>query len=212
LFIRSSNRNITVAFFSDNDSTSCDSADTSKALILTTSTIPASFTCFNLGDIFSQPNTTGSQNGTAPLQNPELLDHPNRVDWLVNHLDNYDSDANYSRVWYEQNSAVGKVEEGVDARWVFYVYAFEDCLQVGGDAFDTDKYPWFETSCQTKEGGQCRTVPNTIKSFGLNKADDYNIGHSGCETWAYMGAAAHLEGWSMGLYSTAMCATLFLLL
>jgi hypothetical protein len=206
---------MTVAFSSDKDSTSCDSpdtSDTSKALILTTSTIPASFTCFNISDIFSQSNTTGSRNGSTLFSNSEPLDHPNRVDWLVSHPDNYDSNANYSRVWYEQNSEIGKVEDGVDARWVFYVYAFEDCKQVGGDGFDMNKYPWFETSCQTKEGGQCRTVPNAIKSFGLNRAEDYNKGHGGCETWAYMGAATRLEGLSMGLVGTAVCATVFLLL
>lgn len=203
---------MTVAFFSDKDSTSCDSADTSKAILLTTSTIPASFTCFNISDVFSQSNTTGSQNGTTPFSNPDQLDQPNRIDWLIHNLDNYDSNVNYSRVWYEQNSEIGKVEEGVDARWVLYVYPFEDCKQTGGDSFDKDKYPWFETSCQTKEGGQCRTLPNAIKSFGLNRAEEYNEGHGGCEAWAYMGAAPRLKGWSLGLVGTAVCATVFLLL
>ncbi|OAG07506.1 uncharacterized protein CC84DRAFT_1076306, partial [Paraphaeosphaeria sporulosa] len=184
--------NITVAFFNDSDSTSCDSADTSKALVLTTRTIPASFVCFNVSDLFTQSNTTGFSNGSTPYSHPEQLELPNRVDWLISNLDNYDSNANYSRVWYEQNGPTGKVEEGVNGQWVFYIYAFEDCKQVGGDAFDQNKNPWFENSCQTKDGGQCRTVPNTIKSFGLNKADEYNKGHGGCATWAYMGDAKRL--------------------
>jgi hypothetical protein len=188
--------NMTVAFFSDNDSSSCESADTSKALVLTTSTVPASFTCFNTSDLFSQSNTTGSHNGSTPFSYPDQLELPNRIDWLISNLDNWDSNANYSRVWFEQYGPGGKIEEGAEGRWVFYIYPFEDCEQVGGDAFDEDKNPWFENSCQTKEGGQCKTVPNTIKSFALNKADDYNKGHGGCETWAYMGAATRLEGWS----------------
>lgn len=204
---------MTVAFFNDKDSASCDSADTSKALILTTATIPASYTCFNFSDIFSQSNTTGSSNGSTHFFNPDQLQYPNRVDWLISQLDNYDSKANYSRVWYEQNSEVGNVDEGEEARWVLYLYAFDDCKQLGpGDDYEVDDYPWYETSCQTKEGGQCRTVPNTIKSFALNRADKYNKGHGGCETWAYLGSATRTGGWSMGPVIVAVCAAVFSLL
>jgi hypothetical protein len=139
-----------------------------------------------VSDIFSQSNTTGFANGTTPFV-PGTIDLLNGVDWVVSNLDNYDSNTNYTNVWYEQNQVTGKVEEGVNGRWVFYTYAFEGCQQLGKEHFDHDKNPWFETSCQTKDGGQCRTVPNPIKSFALNLATDYNKGHGGCETWAYMG-------------------------
>ncbi|KAF1965687.1 hypothetical protein BU23DRAFT_438861, partial [Bimuria novae-zelandiae CBS 107.79] len=174
---------ITVAFFPS--SSSCDPNNTSSALTLTTSTIPAPFTCFDVSSLFSSSNTTGFSPGDTPFSNPDELPTPNGVYWSVDGLDNYDANANYTR-----NSSTGKVEVGKDAHWVFYMYAFEDCMQLGGDDFDMKDYPWFETSCQTKEGGQCREVPRTIKSLALNTAERYDVRHGGCETWAYLGSGA----------------------
>lgn len=205
----SSNTNFTVAFFSNEDSTSCDSADTSKGIVLTTRTVPASFTCFNVSDVFSQSNITGFANSSTPIY-PEDRDHPNGVDWFISNLDNYDSNANYTNMWYEQNGANGKIEEGVNGRWVLWTYQFEDCQQLGEEPFDYSKNPWFETSCQTKDGGQCRTVPDSIKSFALNLPGGYNKGHESCETWGYMGNARRSEAWSVRLVAAWMGATMIL--
>lgn len=213
-----SNTNITIALFSDTDSPSCNKddtkpPDTSKALVLTTNSVTLSFTCFNTSDIFSQPNTTGSTNGTTSWVEGTKEDLADHVDWLIKGLDNFDSTANYSHVWYEQNSHLGQVEEGLNARWVLYFYAFENCQQispVGSKSEDTPAKdnPWFETSCQTKGGGQCRELPKSVKSFALNKADEYNAGHGGCAKWAFLGGAAHTQGmWSIEFIFTVVgCA------
>ncbi|KAM5350094.1 hypothetical protein ACJ41O_006599 [Fusarium nematophilum] len=184
--------NITVAFFADDQQDSCDSNDTSDALILTTSSIPTEYTCFNLTDIFSQSDDTGFQNATSPVydQDGDLIP-PNGIDWLLQNRDSFDSKTNYSRVWYEQVNRTGDIEAGEEAPWVFYVYAFPDCQQiVDGDNVDEDQYPWFETSCQTDDGGQCQTLPYSIKSFAINSASDYNDKHGQCEAWAYKGTAS----------------------
>ncbi|KAK7425870.1 hypothetical protein QQZ08_007584 [Neonectria magnoliae] len=186
------NGNITVAFFADDQQDSCDSNDTSDSLVLTTSSIPTGFTCFNLTDIFSRSNDTGFQNATSPVYDSDGdVIQPNGIDWLLQNRGSFDSKTNYSRVWYEQVNRTGDVEAGEDASWVFYIYAFPDCQQiVDGDNVDEDDYPWFETSCQTEDGGQCQTVPYSIKSFAINTAADYNKNHGQCEAWAYQGAAA----------------------
>ncbi|KAL6410866.1 hypothetical protein AUP68_07298 [Ilyonectria robusta] len=92
------------------------------------------------------------------------------------------------------------MEAGEDAPWVFHIYAFLDCQQiVDGDNVGQDDSPWFETSCQTNEGGQCQTVPYSIKSFAINSAVDYNDQHGQCEAWAYKGGAAKGELSPQGL-------------
>ncbi|KPM45202.1 hypothetical protein AK830_g1309 [Neonectria ditissima] len=186
------NGNLTIAFFANDQQGSCDSNDTSDGLVLTTSSIPTGYTCFNLTDIFSQSNDTGFQNATSTVydRNGEII-QPNGIDWLLQNRDSFDSKTNYSRVWYEQVNRTGDVEAGEEASWVFYIYAFPDCQQIAdGDNVDQDDYPWFETSCQTDNGGQCQMVPYSIKSFAINSAADYNNRHGQCEEWAYKGAAS----------------------
>ena len=160
---------------------------------MTTSTVPSGATCFNVSDLFSpqkQHNTTGFQNSSQPIHGDPL---PNGVSWLIRNKDHYDPMANYSNVWFRQVNESGTRHEGEAASWVFYTYAFPDCQQQHrdgpGEHTDPEDSPWFETSCQTSDKGQCRLTPNPIMSFYINKASDYNAGHGGCERWAYMGAA-----------------------
>ncbi|CAG9948333.1 unnamed protein product [Clonostachys rosea f. rosea IK726] len=179
--------NLTVAFFSNELGGSCDINATTNRLALTTQTIPNSYTCFNVSDIFSQSNTTGFTNATQHVYN---TDEPNGIFWRLESEGSYDSQTNYSRVWYEQY-APGNIQVGENASWVVYFYAFPDCKQLDPEKEDADPdlNPWFEDSCQTEPGGQCRTTPYSIRSFAINSAEDYNKGHGGCETWAYQGSS-----------------------
>lgn len=203
-----------MSFFAEDQESSCQASDISQGLVLTTSSLPSSYTCFNLTDIFSQSNDTGFQNGSQPIYdyNGDLLE-PNGVSWQLQNQDVFDSKANYSRVWYEQMNQTGDIKAGKDAPWVLYIYAFPDCEQVGGDDFDQDDYPWFETSCQTEPEGECQEVPYPIKSFAILSAAGYNGNHGGCETWAYMGAAATIgHGVWRWVAASASMTALFLLL
>ncbi|RSL65937.1 hypothetical protein CEP54_004011 [Fusarium duplospermum] len=188
------NGNITVAFFADEEEDACQANDANKTttgLVLTTSDLPSAYTCFNLSDIFSQSNDTGFMNATWRVYDSDYdLREPNGVHWLLRNRDNFDSKANYSRVWYEQVNQTGEIKAGEDSPWVFYIYAFEDCEQMMAGTDDPyEKWPWFENSCQTEIGGECRTVPYSIKSFAIHQSLAYNIGHGGCEEWAFLGAA-----------------------
>ncbi|KAJ3546616.1 hypothetical protein NM208_g1921 [Fusarium decemcellulare] len=209
----SDNGNLTVAFFANEEESSCQANDTSKGLVLTTSSIPTGFTCFNVKDIFSQSNDTGFQNATQRIydSNWNLLE-PNGIHWLLRNRDDFDSKANYSRTLYEQVNETGEIAAGEAATWVFYIYAFEDCAQVGGEEYEYEDYPWVETSCQTKEGGQCQTLPYSIKSFGINSATEYNHAHGQCEIWALMGASTRLNRPLFASLASVGAATFFLLL
>ncbi|KAK2827826.1 hypothetical protein FQN49_007301 [Arthroderma sp. PD_2] len=191
----SGNGNLTVSFFAD-DQEECPANDTSQGITLTTSTVPYGYTCFNVTDIFSQPNKTGFQNATQEVHN---INQPNGIYWLLQNQENFDPQSNYSSVWYEQVNKTGEAVAGREGSWVLFFYPFPNCEQVGGDGLNEDEYPWFETSCQTMPGGQCRTVPHPIKSFAILSAAGYNQVHKPCETWAFKGAATSLKQPSLQL-------------
>ncbi|KAF4468341.1 hypothetical protein FALBO_4776 [Fusarium albosuccineum] len=183
--------NLTVAFFTDGQEESCTAKDTSKGLILTTPTIPTELTCFNLTDVFSQSNDTGFQEALEPLE-----DKSSGVNWLLQNRDDFDSKANYSQI------------RGEVAAWVLYVYAFPNCQQiVNGDNVDADDYPWFESSCQTHEGGECQGVSYPTKSFAIVSTNK----EGKCEAWATQGSATKFSGRVLPLVSTLTAVAVLLL-
>ncbi|KAI9172759.1 hypothetical protein HJFPF1_02273 [Paramyrothecium foliicola] len=194
--------NLTIAFLPDGQASTCDQNPLS-GLVLTTSTIPVGYTCFNITDIFGGNNNTGFQEADGELfyLNGTKME-PNGINWHIQNQDDFSPETNYSRVWYEQFS-YAQAEPGENGTWVFYIYAFDDCRQRGPDRnVEPEDNPWFENSCQTEEGGQCQTVPYSIRSFAINRADAYISRRGQCIPWAYMGskeAAASLGGRSLSL-------------
>lgn len=171
---------MTVAFFPDGDEASCQANDTSKGLFFTTDAPPNfSAVCFNVSDLFTQENDTGIAQALMPARDRDgnIL---NTLSWSLENRDLFDPQANYSRVWYRQQNQTITVGEG--ASFIFQVYAFPDCEQLGGRELDEDQYPWFLTNCQTEDGGKCRTVPYSIQSFGISEA-----AWPTCASWAYKG-------------------------
>lgn len=195
----SSNRNLTIAFFQPDQRDACNALDISSAISLSTATEPLGYTCFNLSDIFSQPNKTGFQNSENSRQTVyDGRDDPIGVAWTLSNLDNYDDQANYSNIWYHQQ-AITDPEEGEPSRWVLYTYAFEDCVQVVAGVEDSSEYPWFEVSCQTGPDGECHTTPRPIRSFAIfrswaSRHQDDEDENDTCKTWAERGAATSLLG------------------
>ncbi|OAR03625.1 hypothetical protein LLEC1_04779 [Akanthomyces lecanii] len=185
--------NFTVALFADSQGDACGANDISSAISLTTSSVPVSFTCFNVTDIFSHSNnsTTGFQSGRANYH--DVGEQRNGVAWLLQNQHLYDNQANYSRVWYSQSNA-SRVEPGKAGKWVFYTYALSNCAQLAeGRPSRPNDHPWYETSCQTAVDGQCRLTPGPIVSFAISTAVQYNPSHGGCATWAKLGAASTLR-------------------
>lgn len=196
-----------MAFFPSSEEATCKQDNIAKAASLTTNTIPSGFVCFNLTDLFTQPSDNGSQ-GVWKIPD----DTPSQgVDYLLGNRDSYNADTNYTNVWYQQvnQTGDGDTNSGADGTWVFYTYAFADCVQNGGDAFDPKDYPWFETSCQTKDGGDCQQLPQPLKSFAIGPAASYNAGHGKCEVWAKLGAASILNGRTSALVAVAVTMAAF---
>ncbi|OIW34868.1 hypothetical protein CONLIGDRAFT_28360 [Coniochaeta ligniaria NRRL 30616] len=199
--------NITVAFFPDSEEATCNQNDIANAASLTTRTIPTSWICFNLTDLFSQPSDTGSKNGSQYAQ-PKPY---HGVDYLLSNRDSYKADANYTNVWHQQVNITGNTEPGTDGAWVLYTYAFADCLPYGGDDFEQDEWPFFETSCQTKREGECRQLPKGVKSFAIGPAKAYNARHGGhCEVWARLGGASVVNPRTAALLVVAVAMILLL--
>lgn len=201
---------MTVAFFKDGDSASCNRADTSKALILTTDTVPASRTCFNIADIFSQSNTTGFQHGYDSISILNSTYFPNGIYWLIKNLENYDPNANYTHVWFEQNDFLGNVREGTDGERALYISTYEGCIDKVGD-----DYPFIKASCRTKAGGQCREVSKPIKSFAFAPTENFEGNQENreqCEAWKVWGAAASLKPGIGELFSIALGVVVTLIL
>ena len=195
-----------MAFFPSFDEATCKQDDIANAASLTTDTIPTAFTCFNLTDLFTQPSDNGSQ---GVWRVPDSRPSP-KVDYLLSNRGSYNADTNYTNVWYQQVNQT--VKPGADGTWVLYTYAFANCIQNGGDAFELKEFPWFETSCQTKDRGECQQVPKPVKSFAIGPAAPYNARHGQCEVWATMGDASTLNRQTSALLVVAATMTAFLTL
>lgn len=116
----------------------------------------------------------------------------------MTNLANYNPQANYSGVWFQQmNLTSDQAEEGKPAgRWLA-VYAFPNCEQQskanGGDDPIEDA-PWFTHDCQTGPDGECHTVPNSVQSFAIRSTE---VVSDKCENWAYLGGATTMQSQSL---------------
>jgi hypothetical protein len=196
-----------VAFLPTSEDDTCKPEDIAKAISLTTDTIPSAFTCFNLTDLFTQSSDNGYNDDVwkTPDNQPTF-----GVNYTLSNRGSFKAGTNYTNVWYHQANQTAKADE--EGTWVFYTYAFEACIQNGGDAFALDDYPWFETSCQTKDEGECRQVPQTVKSFAIGPAAPYDARHGKCEVWATMGAASTLNGRNSALLVVAATMAAFIMM
>lgn len=86
-----------MAFFSDSEEATCKQNNIANAASLTTRTIPTSWVCFNLTDVFSQTSDNGSKNDSQYAQ-PQPY---HGVDYSLSNRDSYKADANYTNVWYQ---------------------------------------------------------------------------------------------------------------
>ncbi|KAK2616341.1 hypothetical protein QQS21_000775 [Conoideocrella luteorostrata] len=203
--------NLTVAFFPDDQDAACQSSDTSKGLVLTTNSLPTTYTCFNTSDIFSQGNNTGFKKNIQTVYDGDGKPiEPNGIYWLLHNKELYDAKANYSRAWYQQVNISGKIEEGQPAPWIFKVFPFADCKDAGGDDKPYKEWPWFESTCQTGSKGSCRPTPHPILSFSIGAARDGS--KSQCSTWAFRGDATAAGGTSSWVALCASLLALFLLI
>ncbi|CAL3962358.1 unnamed protein product [Diplocarpon coronariae] len=177
--------NLTISFAKDS-AAACGSGGPPEAMSLTTSSVPRVYTCFNISDVFAAAAAaTGFQRSQGTSGSGEQ-----GVGYALGNLASYDGRSNYSQVSIRQtNLTRDQSGQGRASGRRVTVYAFPDCAQVsregGGDDEPYDAHPWFEQSCQTAAGGDCHTVPYSVRSFSI--VEDHSQGR--CRDWAFLGAA-----------------------
>ncbi|KAL7803527.1 hypothetical protein V8C44DRAFT_344002 [Trichoderma aethiopicum] len=183
--------NITFAFFPSDHGDACSSYDISKAITLTTESLPVQqYTCFNMSDIFSQNKSTGFQHLRSKSDRHKL---PGGVYWSIDNQELYDPNANYTWTWLKMGSAQLASEDPMGPQlsaWIFYQYTLADCEQVrpGDDAGDAT--PWSMTDCGTPDEGLCMSASRPIRSFAINSLGDRVHREGGCWGWETFGNAA----------------------
>lgn len=176
--------------------------------------------CFNVTDIFSQPNDTGYAKPQPPNTDRGPDNEPpqhNGIDWTLEHRKLHDPKANYSRVWHEQVN-VGE-EPGGDkpAPWSLTTFPYAGCAataewveEMGPDAEGRLKYGG---NCPTEAGGECERVPYSVKSFwivseeALGTEDDEE-----CRPWGSAAGAASRTGGPASMFSVASVGVVALFL
>lgn len=191
--LRDANTNFTIKIYPSDAEDKCKGGD-DGGLILTTDTIPRALTCIALENMWVGDNDSGflpDNSSHTVIYNPRVDQSklpPPGIHWTIpSSSAEYDASQNYSSIWFEQRNATdqGESEEGEDGRWVVTTYANPSC-----DRIKVEETPWYETSCQTSEDGQCESVPYNIKSIGIRPYFPYEF--NDCQTWAKVGAASGL--------------------
>ncbi|KAL7807598.1 hypothetical protein V8C26DRAFT_439292 [Trichoderma gracile] len=183
--------NVTFAFFPTDQVDACSSYDVSKAITLTTESLPVQqYTCFNMSDIFSQNKSTGFQ----PLRSKSDRDKlPGGVHWSIDNQELYDPNANYTWTWLKMGSAQLASQDPLGPQlspWIFYQYTLADCEQSRPGDDQGDATPWSMTDCGTPDEGLCMSTSRPIRSFAINGLGYHAHREGGCWGWETFGNAA----------------------
>ncbi|KAG2170876.1 hypothetical protein VTO58DRAFT_103460 [Aureobasidium pullulans] len=196
--------NLTVTF-SENGSGSCADTSTGQGITFSTAMIPYYSVCFNLDELITENNNTGIVQQSEILQN-----RPTNFSWSASGNENYNLLAKYSQVWYQQTNITGKIGAGQDAARQLSVYSGRDCHSINGSELRTLE-PWIGWTCQSEAGGQCDTVPISIKSFLIADASLINNGYPKCWDDAVMGGASRARFASVWTVGVVVVAAVLLL-
>ncbi|KAH7363450.1 hypothetical protein B0T11DRAFT_298708 [Plectosphaerella cucumerina] len=190
------NSNFTFTLYPSDAGDTCEEGG-KGGLTLTTRTVPRVLTCIDVEAMFSSNNRTGFLNDTSShlVTDPDGFDEsrlpPPGIDFYIpSGLGDYNASKNWTNLWFRQRNATGdgETEEGELGRWIITTYANNECIRT-----NVTETPWYETSCQTDEEGQCESVSYSIKSIGMRPFDGKNGDFAdGCQEWGRVGAAASL--------------------
>ncbi|KAL6694036.1 hypothetical protein J3F84DRAFT_378419 [Trichoderma pleuroticola] len=196
---------LAIAFFPDSQGDSCKAKDISRAITLTTLTVPEANTCFNMSDIFSMNSSSGFQ---KPKQQGGGGPTPWGVSWDLINQDLYDENANYTHTWVRMVSELVP-HEGRTSWWFYEQYTLPDCQDVRLGDEKSDDVPFYWINCQTAKDGLCKTAAYPIGSFAVWRTVNYDDheGDDDCRRWTEFGAASTARinaGWLMAALVMAM--------
>ncbi|KAK4085063.1 uncharacterized protein Triagg1_53 [Trichoderma aggressivum f. europaeum] len=194
---------LAIAFFPDSQGDSCKANDISRAIALTTLTIPEANTCFNMSDIFSKNSSSGFQQSKQQGGGGST---PWGVDWDLINQDLYDENANYTHTWVRMVNELIP-QEGRTSQWFYEQYTLPDCQDVRLGDEKSDDVPFYWINCQTDKHGSCKTATYPIGSFAVWRTVNYDEhegdeheGDDDCRRWTEFGAASTARinaGWLM---------------
>ncbi len=190
---RDTDSNFTITLYPSNVEDSCESGG-KGGITITTETVPRYMTCIDIDKIFGGDESVGFINDDSTY-NITYGDHvdpdipPLGIHWYIpSDSADYDARKNWTNIWFEQRNQTndGVSEEGENGRWVVTVWPTTNC-----ERSVSSQTPWFKTSCQTSQHGQCESVPYSIKSIGIRPPLPSDF--QDCQVWAKAGGAASLE-------------------
>lgn len=191
--------NLTVKLYPSDEGDECQ-ASASGGLSFTTRDVPSDdFVCIDIEQMFRPDRYYGSDNDTSRSGNSSDFEHyekcddrycadPPGIDFhILDDSGDYDSGKNWSNLWFKQinESMYGGPQEGEDGRFIINTYANKGCIRV-----NSTEEPWYKSSCQTGNGGQCESTPYSIRSIEVRYFLEHDFGD--CQTWAKIGAASGL--------------------
>ncbi|KAG9664404.1 hypothetical protein KCU95_g828, partial [Aureobasidium melanogenum] len=183
------NTNLTFSF-SPASLDTCASNGSAKAITFTTSSVPPTYQCFNIEDLFASSNTSSTY-GSRTTQQSSITSYE-EISWRIFNADAYSTQTNYSRIWYQQQNVTSPAQ-GEDAARIFEVFSGRDCHQTGSS--NETVYPIWGWTCQSSASGECYETPYNIMSFQIGSAAAVNSAVKKC--WvASTGAAAERSGGS----------------
>lgn len=103
-----------------------------------------------------------------------------------------------------------EIGAGQDAARQLSVYSGRDCHSINGSELQTLE-PWIGWTCQSEAGGQCDTVPISIKSFLVADASSINNGYPKCWDDAVMGGTSRARVASLWMVGVVVVAAVVLL-
>ncbi|KAH0337331.1 hypothetical protein KCU81_g8148, partial [Aureobasidium melanogenum] len=166
------NANLTVSF-SPATLDNCASNGSTEAIIFTTSSIPLSYQCFNIEDLFGSSNASPSW-GSRTTESASRTYTSEEISRRVFNANSYSAQTNYSRIWYQQQNFTSP-KQGEDAARIF------ECLAA-------------ETTCQSSGNGECYEAPYNIGSFQIGSAAAVNSGAKKCWVASTGSAAERFSG------------------
>ncbi|KAL2071908.1 hypothetical protein VTL71DRAFT_13143 [Oculimacula yallundae] len=184
--------NATIGFFPESDKASCKAHNVANAITFSTGDAPGGPVCFNLPDLFGR-----QLNFTVPKfvgqTRPDQI-----VNYTLSNAASYNPNTNYTRVWYDLNTVNPRgpnAEGGGWSPWTLTTYTIRDCSDYGSE-FQGGLGRYADTSCRTKDGGDCEEVPLGVRSFRIfsnSLAQQQGGGDTPkCETWKVWASAASI--------------------
>jgi hypothetical protein len=90
--------NLTIAFSPATLST-CATNGSAEAITFTTSSVPYTYQCFNIEDLFSSSNISSSD-GSRITQSPQLSTPYEEISWQLINANAYSAQTDYSRMYF----------------------------------------------------------------------------------------------------------------